>query len=137
MSENKKFLGIGWKFPVDVDSKGLILSSEYEQNIQESIRIILETAKGERVMRPDFGCGIHHFAFEIINASTIGQMKQTISDALEKWEPRIELINIKVNVDNIDAGKLLFNLEYNVSRTNNKFNMVYPFYLTEGIGKRT
>jgi len=137
LSENKKFLGIGWKFPVDVDSKGLILSSEYEENIQESIRIILETAKGERVMRPDFGCGIHNFAFEIINASTIGQMKHTIRNALEKWEPRIELIDIKVNANNIDTGKLLFNLEYNVSRTNNKFNMVYPFYLTEGIGQGT
>jgi len=110
------------------------MSSEYEENIKESIRIILETAKGERVMRPNFGCGIHEFAFEVINASTIGQMKQSIRDALKKWEPRIELLDVKVDTDNINSGKLIFTIEYLVSRTNNQFNLVYPFYLTEGIG---
>ncbi|MDH3825460.1 MAG: GPW/gp25 family protein [Nitrosopumilus sp.] len=134
MSENKKFLGIGWKFPINIDSQGLVMSSEYEENIKESIRIILETAKGERVMRPNFGCGIHEFAFEVINASTIGQMKQSIRDALKKWEPRIELLDVKVDTDNINSGKLIFTIEYLVSRTNNQFNLVYPFYLTEGIG---
>jgi len=134
VSDNKRFLGIGWQFPVKPASDGSIATSEYEENIRESIQIILETAKGERVMRPDFGCGIHDFVFETINASTLGQMESAILEALEKWEPRIESVNVDVKT-NSPNGKLLIQINYRVRQTNNQFNIVYPFYITEGLGR--
>jgi len=136
MSETKKFLGVGWKFPVNVDPDGLFALSEYEQSIKEAIMIILETSKGERVMRPDFGCGIHDYVFEIVNASTLGQIEHSVTDALERWEPRIELVDVSVNTESVATGKLLVNIQYVVRKTNNQFNMVYPFYLNEGVGQR-
>ena len=109
--------------------------SEYEENIKESIQIILETAKGERIMRPNFGCGIHDFVFETINASTLGQIESSVRDALDIWEPRIEIITVNANPERESStGKLLINIQYLVRKTNNQFNMVYPFYLTEGMG---
>ena len=135
MSENKKFLGIGWAFPVKINrQQGSFSVSQYEENIKESIRLILETDKGERVMRPDFGCGIRNFVFESVNASAIGQMESSILDALQRWEPRINVLNVNVTSNDIDSGKLVINIQYVVIKTNNEFNMVYPFYVMEGIG---
>ncbi len=128
----KEFLGRGWKFPVGVDPKGEIKMSEYEEDIKEAIWIIISTAKGERVMRPDFGCGIHDFVFASINTSTIGLIESTVRDALTTWEPRIELKEVKVSADRASDGKLMISVDYRVRSTNNEFNLVYPFYLTEG-----
>jgi len=129
----KEFLGRGWKFPVSVNSEGKITMSEYEEDIRESIWIILSTSKGERVMRPDFGCGINDFVFASIDSSTLALIESTVREALILWEPRIEVINIKVSTDMIKEGKLIINMDYKVRRTNNQFNLVYPFYLTEGV----
>lgn len=131
-ADPKSFLGIGWKFPVNTDQKLMIQMSKYEEDIKESILIILGTSKGERVMRPDFGCGIHDFVFESANVSTIGRIEQTVRDALTIWEPRIQLIDVIVVMDEIDIGKLIVNINYMVRATNNRFNLVYPFYLNEG-----
>ena len=128
----KAFLGIGWKFPIAVGQDLQIQMSSYEENIRESILIILETKKGERVMRPDFGCGIHDFVYESINSLTLGQMKLSISDALSKYEPRIELINLEISINDVDNGILNINIVYRVISTNNRFNLVYPFYIREG-----
>jgi len=128
----KEFLGRGWKFPVNVNSEGKITMSEYEDDIRESIWIILSTSKGERVMRQDFGCGINDFVFSSIDTSTLALIESTVREALILWEPRIEVIAVKVSTDNIKEGKLIVNIDYEVRRTNNQFNLVYPFYLTEG-----
>ncbi|HEX3034038.1 MAG TPA: GPW/gp25 family protein [Thermodesulfobacteriota bacterium] len=129
----KEFLGRGWKFPVMVDTAtGRIAMSEYEQDIKESIRIILSTSKGERVMRPDFGCGIHELVFAPINPTTVNLVQNTVQEALTLWEPRIELINVDVSTENADGGQLLVSIDYRVRATNNRFNLVYPFYLKEG-----
>jgi phage baseplate assembly protein W len=128
----KEFLGRGWKFPVNIDSKCQIAMSEYEENIKEAIWIILSTAKGERVMRPNFGCGIHDFIFASVNASTLTLIKSSVREALTLWEPRIELIKITVSTEKMDEGILLISIDYNVRTTNSQFNLVYPFYLTEG-----
>jgi phage baseplate assembly protein W len=128
----KDFLGIGWKFPVGVDSYGKIAMSKYEEDIKEAIRIILGTAKGERVMRPDFGCGIHDLVFAPINTATIGLVESTVREALTKYEPRIDLINVEVLDDEAAEGKLMVSIDYRVRATNNEFNLVYPFYLSEG-----
>jgi uncharacterized protein len=128
----KEFLGIGWKFPASVDSKGKIAMSEYETDIKEAIKIILGTAKGERVMRPDFGCGIHDFVFSPINKATLSLVENTVREGLTNWEPRIELIKVEAIDEASDEGKLLVSIDYRVRVTNNRFNLVYPFYLKEG-----
>lgn len=128
----KEFLGKGWKFPVSVDSRGNIELSEYEQDIKEAIWIILSTTKGERVMRPDFGCGIHNYVFASINNANIGLIEASVREALTVWEPRIELKEVSVSTERADIGQLIISIDYKVKATNSEFNLVYPFYLTEG-----
>ena len=106
--------------------------SEYEQDIKEAIWIILSTSKGERVMQPDFGCGIHDFVFASINTTTLGLVESTVHEALTLWEPRIEVLDVTVSSEQVGVGKLLIEIHYRVRTTNNEFNLVYPFYLTEG-----
>lgn len=129
---SKDFLGVGWKFPVQTDSKSMIKMSKYEEDIKEAIWIILGTSRGERVMRPDFGCGIHNFVFESVNAPTLANIEQSVRDALISWEPRIRLVNVSISDDQIDNGKLVISIDYVVSATNSQFNLVYPFYIKEG-----
>lgn len=129
----RKFLGRGWRFPVAVDPRsGAIAMSDYEQDIKESIRIILATAKGERVMRPDFGCGIHDLVFDSINKATMGLVETSVREALTIWEPRVELLKLDISPDAATKGMLLVSIDYRVRETNSEFNLVYPFYLTEG-----
>ena len=127
----REFLGVGWKFPVGVDGAGSIAMSEFEEDIRESIRIILSTSKGERPMRPDFGCGIHDLVFAPMNNTTIGLIESSVREALTLWEPRIELLSVRVSTEEADLGRLLVGIDYRVRATNNEFNLVYPFYLTE------
>lgn len=129
----KEFLGKGWKFPVLVEGlTGKLAMSAYEQDIREALWIILSTAKGERVMHPDFGCGIHEFVFASLNISTMGMIESKVREALLCWEPRIEILRVEVSLEKADAGKLEVQIEYRVRTTNNQFNLVYPFYLNEG-----
>lgn len=124
------FLGKGWALPLGLDSKGIALT-EAERNIRQAIWVILATAPGERVMRPDFGCGIHRLVFAVNDANTIGQVKKETQRALTMWEPRIDLLDVTVEV----RGKgevLLINIHYLVRSTNNLFNLVFPFYLRGG-----
>ena len=126
------FLGRGWAFQVETDDRGTIIQSRGRTDIEESIRLILETAKGERVMRPEFGCGIHDFAFATVDRSTLTLVETSVRDALREWEPRIEVLSVDVSTAELDAGKLLIDVEYRVRETNNEFNLVYPFYLEVG-----
>jgi len=107
--------------------------SEYEQDVREAIWIILSTAKGERVMRPDFGCGIHELVFAAMNTATIGLVESSVREALVTWEPRVEILDLDVSTQQAHEGKLMVSIDYRVRETNNEFNLVYPFYLTEGI----
>jgi uncharacterized protein len=126
---SRDFLGKGWKFPVQVDDAGRIVLSEFEEDIREAVRIILLTAKGERVMRPEFGTGLHNFVFETMSVTNIGAIQAAIQNALIEWEPRIELLAVKVEADPGEVGKLLINIDYEVRATNTQFNLVFPFYL--------
>jgi len=128
----KDFLGKGWKFPVQVDMAGRMVLSQYEEDIQEAIRIILLTAKGERVMRPEFGAGLHNFVFETMSATNIGTIQAAIQDALIEWEPRIELLAVRVEPEAGEIGKLLIDIDYRVRATNTQFNLVFPFYVSQG-----
>lgn len=128
----KEFLGAGWKFPARVDSAGRISLSQYEEDIKEAIWIILSTAKGERVMRPEFGCGAHDLVFEPINAAMIRQVQTSVYEALITFEPRIEVLSVEVSDEEATLGRLLISIDYRVRSTNTVFNLVYPFYLKEG-----
>jgi len=128
----KEFLGAGWKYPVRAGPDGKITLSVYEEDIKEAILIILGTAKGERVMRPDFGCGIHELVFAPINTTTMSLVEDNVREALTLWEPRIELIKVEVSGEQSADGKMLVSIDYRVRVTNSRFNLVYPFYLKEG-----
>ncbi|MBE9519267.1 MAG: GPW/gp25 family protein [Bacteroidetes bacterium] len=127
------FLGKGWKFPVHVNKAGKIEMSAYENDIEEAIWIILSTAKGERAMRPDFGCGIFDYIFASMNTSTITMMEASVREALVLWEPRIDISNVDVAPDSEEEGKLHISIDYRVKNTNNRFNLVFPFYMKEGL----
>ncbi len=126
----REFLGTGWKFPVSLVGGSFELISE-DEDIREAILIILSTTPGERVMRPEFGCGIHEYVFSVINSSNLLMIEDEIKTALTLYEPRISIEEIKAKPDASEGGKLLVHIEYTVLSSNSRFNMVYPFYLTE------
>jgi len=128
----KAFLGIGWAFPVQPDSTGQdIARVAYEEDIRQAIRLILETDPGERVMRPDFGAGLHTLVFEPINTTTLALARHRVEQALTLWEPRIDSVIVKVATDP-PLGRLMIDIQYRVRSTNTFYNLVYPFYLQEG-----
>jgi len=129
--QNADFLGKGWKFPISVE-EGKLVTSEGEDSIKDSIMIILGTAKGERVMRPDFGCGINELVFAPLNTSTSTLIDFHVREALLIWEPRIDVLNVIVSTDEKESGILYINIEYMVKASNTKRNLVYPFYLERG-----
>jgi uncharacterized protein len=125
-----EFLGVGWRFPLQLDrAKGDIALSRYDQDVQEAIWIILSTAPGERVMRPDFGCGIHDYVFAPNNSHTAGLVRFHVEEALVRWEPRIELQEVLVQADPAIPSVLLISIDYQVRATDSRYNVVYPFYL--------
>ena len=133
MDERKDFLGRGWAMPVDLDPRtGLVATSEYEDNIRQSILIVLETAPNERVMRPNFGCGIHDLVFTAVDTTTIQRIRSVIEEALRRYEARIDVLGVTVDEDATSEGKLLIELEYRVRKTNQIGNLVFPFYFREG-----
>ena len=133
---SKKFLGRGWHFPVkidgDKDGEKKIVDVEYEESVRQAIWIILSTAKGERVMRPDFGCGLHDLVFAVNNASTIGLAEFEVEEALRLWEPRIEVLDVEGASSGNNGEKLFIDISYRVRTTDKRFNLVYPFYLQRG-----
>ncbi len=131
--ERKEFLGRGWAMPVQLDPRtGLVARVEAEEDIRQSIRIILETAPGERVMRPNFGCGIHELVFEAVDSTVIQRIRSVVEEALRRCEARIEVLEIKVDDAATNDGELLIELEYRVRKTNQTGNLVFPFYFREG-----
>ena len=128
---SKDFLGRGWKFPVAVDAAGKIALSEFEQDIREAIRLVLLTIPGDRVMRPDFGAGLHTFVFASMSATTLGAIQSAVQKALIQWEPRIQVLTVKVTPERGDIGQVSIDIDYRVRATNTTFNLVFPFYLQE------
>jgi phage baseplate assembly protein W len=128
----RDFLGTGWAFPVAISrAQGLIESVSYEEDIQQSIRIILGTSKGERVMRPGFGCGIHDLAFAAISTQVMAEIGSTVREALRDFEARIDVIDVRVGTRNLEQGHLDVDIDYTVRATNQPGNLVYPFYFRE------
>lgn len=125
----KNFLGKGFAFPLRVDGRGQVETASGEKSIADSVRLILGTAVGERVMRPDFGCAIHELVFHPINANTCSEISLHANQALMKWEPRIEEIKVRAYPDPSAENTILILIEYRVRSTNHLQNMVYPFYM--------
>lgn len=133
MDMAKGFLGVGWKFPVQVnEATGRIKTSSHEEDIAEAVKIIITTARGERMMNPNFGCGLGSFVFDDIDYTTLNQMKSEVVGALTAWEPRITDVDVDIETEGKSAGKIILNIRYVVRATNNPFNLVYPYYLSEG-----
>ena len=125
-------LGTGWSFPVEPNSDGSLAYEHDENKIQQAILIILGTACGERVMRPDFGSRLRDLVFAPLNTSTKSLVAKAVTDALVKWEPRIDVLSVRPGGKTADPATLVVNIEYRVRATNSVFNLVYPFYLREG-----
>ncbi|MBS3029029.1 GPW/gp25 family protein [Dolichospermum sp. ST_sed1] len=123
------FLGVGWSYPCKLDERGQVLMVKYEDCVRQSILAILSTARGERVMRPDFGCRIHDLVFAPNNAGTVGEVISDVRSALVDWEPRIDILDIDVLPNPAHPNLLQISINYQVRTTNNQFNLVYPFYL--------
>lgn len=135
MEKVRGFLGIGFHFPIEVDeATGKMKMVSLEEDIVQAIRIILMTRKGERVMRPDFGCDIYDYAFDTMDYTTLVQMEHAVREALIRWEPRITDIEVHINDEQEQEGVLLIEISYIVRSTNNPFNLVYPYYINEGMG---
>jgi uncharacterized protein len=127
---NSDFLGLGWNFPIGLDHGGQVeLAPDGEEGVRQSIWMILGTSRGERVMRPDFGCGIHDMVFGVNNAATANAVAGAVRDALAVWEPRIDVLDVYAVPDPSRPSLLTIEINYQVRSTNSRFNLVYPFYL--------
>ncbi len=126
---NEDFVGAGWAFPMRIDDTGGVALVRRTREIEESIRMILGTAYGERPMRPEFGCGIHDYVFAPVDATTSGQIAYEVRASLERWEPRIELIDVQVAPDPKDSGALYVAIAYSILDSNDPRNLVIPFYV--------
>ncbi len=133
IADAKAFLGRGWSFPVQVDpNTGDIAVVAYEEDIRQAILLILRTALGERVMRPDFGAGLETLVFEPVNTTTMALARQRVEEALITWEPRIDVNDVQVTTDQATRNRLDILIGYTIRATNTFYNLVYPFYLQEG-----
>ena len=129
----KAFLGRGWAYPVAVNvARDDVALAEHEEDVRQAVLIILETGRGERVMRPDFGAGLRDFLFEPVNTTTLALLRHRVEESLVTWEPRIRLERVDVAPAPGVRGRVDITIEYRVRATNTFYNLVYPFYVQEG-----
>jgi phage baseplate assembly protein W len=127
----RSFLGVGWALPVR-PADGDVALAAYDEDVREAVKIVLGTDPGERVMRPTFGAGLNALAFEPISTTTIALVRHRVETALVTWEPRIDVLAVRVSADDASSGRLDVEVDYRVRATNTFYNLVYPFYLMEG-----
>lgn len=125
---DSEFLGVGWQLPLTI-TDGRVEMVRYEAAVRQSIQMILSTAPGERLMRPEFGCGIHDLVFATNSAETIGRIVSEVQRSLVEWESRIDVLDVTVQPDIDHPNHLLIQINYQIRNTTNRFNLVYPFYL--------
>ena len=136
MNKSKDFLGRGFAFPPRIDSAtGQFVMAASEEDIRLSIYIILMTRMKERAMLPDFGCNLHEYIFEVPDSDFEVQIGSEIREALMRYEPRIINVDVEVDSNNISKGMINLNINYTVRATNNPNNLVFPYYLMEGVGE--
>ena len=132
MPDDNNFLGRGWSFPPSFSAGGAdVATVAGEDDIEQSLGLLLATRRGERVMLPDFGCDLAEFLFEEISPALVGQVRDLVSDAILNHEPRVLLNSVEVSDERAGEGLLLVEIDYQVRATNSRYNLVYPFYLRE------
>jgi len=131
LTDASDFLGRGWAFPDGLAPDDEIAMVADAEDIRQSIRLILATDPGERVMRPDFGAGLRALLFEPINANTVVMVRHRVEEALVTWEPRIDVQSVAISAEEAASGRLLIRIDYAIRATNTFDNLVYPFYLRE------
>jgi uncharacterized protein len=134
MSGIPPFVGRGFPFPMRIDGSGGFAMESGAADIEKSMRVILMTAPGERPMRPEFGCAIWDLLFEPVNMNTLGQMELAVSEALSRWEPRAEILEVVVDPDEAIPGGVRIEVSYRIASTNEERNLVLPFYTIPGEG---
>jgi uncharacterized protein len=112
-----------------VDHTGSIAFSSGAEDLDASMRVIISTAPGERLMRPQFGCRIWDLIFEPINGNTLGLMAFAVREAIAQWETRVEVDHVDVDPDPDNPGTVVIRVDYRVRATNDRRNLVYPFYV--------
>jgi hypothetical protein len=127
-----EFIGRGWAFPLRTDATGGIALVSREREIEEAIRLILGTSLGERPMRPEFGCRIHEYVFASADGSTASAIASEVTSSLRRWEPRVDVEDVLISFDARDASILYIDIRYTIRRTNDRRNLVFPFYLIPG-----
>ena len=124
-----EFVGSGWAFPLRTDPTGRVALVSGTEEVEQSIRLILMTAPGERPMRPEFGCAVHDYVFAPADASTAGDVAYAVRVAINRWEPRVDLGDVTVRFDAVDKGVLYVDIQYSLRGTNSPRNLVFPFYV--------
>jgi uncharacterized protein len=127
-SKQQDYLGTGWSFPLQLNVQGGIQFSSYEQKVRQSIWIILRTSPGERLYRPTFGCRLSELAFAPLNSDTLLQIRIYVTEALEVWEPRIILDDVRTEPDPV-RGRVDIIINYEIKDYPDFYSYVYPFYL--------
>ncbi len=127
-----RVLGRGWASPARVEAAGEAALEAGAEKVRQSVRLILGTRRGERVMRPDFGAGLEDFLFEPISTTTAALLGHRVETALVQWEPRIDVTEVRVEVGDRRLGRLDIVIGYRIRTSNTFYNLVYPFFLHEG-----
>lgn len=125
----ESFVGRGWRYPLGTDAAGGIAMASEDRQIEQAMRLILATAKGERPMRPEFGCGVHDFVFAPANATTAGRIAVEVERSLTFWEPRIDVKSVDVSIDAVAGNTLYINIIYEKKGSYDPRSLVFPFYV--------
>ena len=123
------FVGAGWAYPLRLDATGGVALVTRERDLERAMRLVLGTVPGERPMRPEFGCRIHERVFGPVNASTAGRIADDVREALDRWEPRIDVEDVSVSFDASEVGRMDVDVLYSVRGRNETRNLVFPFYV--------
>lgn len=136
INNDTSFLGRGWSFPPSFN----LLTKELEmtmgeEDIRKSLEILLSTSIGERFLQPQYGCNLQDYVFEPLNATISTEIRLTVKNAIELFEPRIKLVSVKLDSGLIYEGRIDIAVEYDIISTNARNNLVYPFYINESHNK--
>jgi uncharacterized protein len=128
MSRHTDFIGVGWGFPGRTTATGAVRLVSGTEELDSALRLVLSTAPGQRLMRPDFGCSMWDQVYAPLTPDTLGLVEQAVREAVERWEPRVELERVEATADH-ELGAVQVQLDYRVAATNDRRNLVYPFYV--------
>ena len=127
-------IGQGWSFPVKPGTNGRLVYLDRAEKVRQSIWILLSTAPGERQMMPEYGCGIHDLVFQANTAALRGLVEAKVRATLIRWEPRIDVIEVRVQTPPEARNYLLIRIDYRLRANNSFYNLVYPYFINEGVG---